>query len=210
MNPYKLADKAILQLNEAALRRKQKAKSKLLIDGFDELNVIKQIDALYKDLDKNNRKKFKELWLARFQEVYRGVKGKDADDIEDLLEMHLSGLLEDPNDTTHYTYSAEVTRKRDRAKEAILSVPTRAQKQLMMDKHVTYFQQQTAWYADFTSQDAEITAYKEAGVKKVVRHEMDDDKVCSVCKAADGEVYDIDKIPPLPHLRCRRWFTPLN
>lgn len=171
------------------------------------MNVMQDIDNLYEELDKNNRKKFKELWRARCREVLRWL---DEDEIDELLEMHLAGLLDEPNSVTHYAYTTEVLRKRDRAKEAALSVPTKAQKQIEIDKHLRYWLQMTGWYLDFVSQDAEIAAFEAAGIKKVQRHERDDEKTCAVCREADGQVYEVTKIPPLPHLRCRRWFTPYD
>lgn len=200
--PYKLADRAIAQLNKAVLRRADKAKQKLIAFGFDELNVITQTDALYADITATSRKKFIELYVARFKQIY------DADDVYELAEMYVAFMLEEPNDATHYAYDAEVSRKRDRAKEAILSVPTKAQKQLMLEKHIRYFLQMADWYMDFSSQGAEIAALKAKGVKKVQRHEMNDGKTCGECRDADGAIYDINKIPPIPHVRCRRWFTP--
>lgn len=197
--PYQLADRAQTQLNKYALRRKEEVKQRLVTLKFDELNVMQMIDALYESLDRENRKKWRELWAAKY--------GEDEDEIDELLDMHLAGLLDEPNETTHYTYATEVLRKRDRAKEAMLSVPTKAQKQLELDKQVRIWLQMTGWYTDFVYQDAEITALKDAGVKRVKRHELMDGKTCAVCKKADGEVYDIDKVPQLPHLRCRRWFT---
>lgn len=213
-DPYRFADKAISQLNAAALRLKNQTKQRLLTLGFDELNVLKKADALYANLDKNNRKKFVELFIARYTEVMayalgREITADEEDEVDELAELYITGLLDEPNYTTKYTYSTEVLRKRDRAKEAMLSVPTKVQKQIQLDKHIRFFQQMTAWYADFASQGAEIEAYKTAGVERVQRHEHDDEKTCSACRAADGEIYDIDKIPPIPHLRCRRWFTPV-
>lgn len=160
-------------------------------------------------MDEQNRKKYKELFWERYAEVFFWLTRKkpDEDEIDDLLDMHLAGLLDEPNETTHYTYAMEVLRKRDRAKESVLSVPTKLQKQLEIDKNIRHWLQMVGWYTDFVSQDAEITAFIDAGVKKVQRHEMDDDKTCSVCRSADGEVYKINEIPTLPHLRCRRWFT---
>lgn len=182
-----------------AVRRTSKVKKRLTIDGFDELNVVQSVDLLYKQLDADNRREFLRLFLARFKEV--------SDTVYEMAELWIANLLSEPNEATNYVYAAEVLRKRDRAKEAIMSAPTKVQKQLMLDKAIRMFEQMTAWYADFVSQGAEIEALKANGVKKVQRHEMDDDKVCAVCRKADGEIYDIDKIPPLPHLRCRRWFT---
>lgn len=211
MQAYQLADKAIAQLNKAALRKAERTKSRLISLGFDELTVMRMVDALYSDLHKMAKKKYKELFAARFLEVLRFVRKQtkeEEDSVDELAEMYIAGLLEEPNETTHYAFDTETKRKRDKAKESILSVPTKAQKQLELEKHLRYFLQMAAWYADFTSQGAEESAYKEAGVKKVQRHEMEDDKTCSVCRKADGEIYPINKIPPLPHLRCRRWFTP--
>lgn len=213
MEPYRLSDKARKQLNKAALTAEKKVKQRLLIDGFDELNVLRWTDKLYETLNKQNRKKFRELFIARYLEVLILLLAKEMteDDIEDdLVEMHLARLLNEPSDVTHYIYSTEVLRKRDRTKEAILSEPTRTQKQLMLDKHLLYWGQQTAWYLDFVSQDAEIAAMKTAGVKRVQRHEMNDGKVCAVCRDADGEIYDVDNIPELPHPACRRYFTQVN
>lgn len=203
MQPYRLADQTIKRLNRLALRALDETKHRLTVLKFDELNVFREVDALYQTLDENNRKQFKKLFIERYLEVY----DDDEDTIDELAEMFFAGLLSEPNENTHYAYDAEVLRKRDRAKEAIASVPTKTQKQLELDKALRQWSQMTAWYVDFTSQGAEIQALKDSGVKRVQRHEMEDGKTCSVCKALDGEIYDIDKIPTLPHLRCRRWFT---
>lgn len=212
--PYQLADKAAAQLNKAALRRVEQTKRRLIPLGFDELNVLRSADALYADLGAITRRKAKELFIARYIEVLiwllaRELTREEEDSVDQLAEMHITGLLDEPNETTHYTYATEILRKRDRAKEAILSVPTKAQKQLELDRHLRYFLQMADWYVDFVSQDAEITAFDEAGIERVQRHEMDDDRTCAVCRKANGEIYPIDKIPKLPHLRCRRWFTPI-
>lgn len=162
--------------------------------------MAKSIDVLYKALDEDNRREFLKLFLAKYKQICGDV-------VYEMAEAYLLKLLDEPNETTGYSYSAEVLRKRDRAKEAVIAMPTKVQKQLQIDKAMRIFEQMTAWYADFVSQGAEIEALKSMGVKKVQRHEMNDEKVCAVCRKADGEIYDIDKIPPLPHLRCRRWFT---
>ena len=201
MNPYKLADEAIKELNRYFLQTAEEIKRSVL--RFDEVNALKAIDAMYLAMGRRTRKRLKKLFDGRFLEmlIFLSAKG-DAD-----AEKIVNDLLSEPNETTHYSYETEVLRKRDRLKEAVLSSPTKAQKQIEIDKALRYWSQMVGWYADFTSQEAEIRALKAAGVKQVQRHEMDDDKVCAVCKEADGEVYDIDKIPKLPHLRCRRWFT---
>ena len=197
---YRLADETIKRLNRLALKALERVKKSVL--KFDELNVMREIDVFYMTLDANNRKYFRRLFISK----YRAVSGRD-DEIDELVEMFLAGLLSEPNENTHYVYDTEVLRKRDRAKESVLSVPTKAQKQLELEKALRHWAQMTGWYADFTSQGAEIQALKDMGVEKVERHELNDSKTCSECRSLDGEIYRIDKIPPLTHLRCRRWFT---
>lgn len=212
--PYEIADRAIAQLNKQAVALVNKTKRRLIVDGFDELNVLRQVDKLYKTLDSNNRKRFKEVFVLAYTEMYLYVDGKksllksEEDEIDELAEQYIAGLLDEPNEVTKYTYSAEVIRKRERAKEAVNAVIARAAKQVQLDKALRMWSQMTAWYTDFVWEGATILAMKALGIKKVVRHERDDDKVCQVCRKADGEVYNIDKVPSKPHLHCRRWFTP--
>lgn len=212
--PYRISDQIIARLNRQMVRRAAEVKRNLSQLGFDELNVMKQIDGLYSWLDKNNRKQFEQLFYYRYIEMIRYLSDKpvkiDKDKIDGLVEMHLIGLLEKPNEVVHYTYETEVLRKRDRAKEAINSVPTKTQKQIEIDKALRFWAQMTAWFADFVSQDAEVQALKDSDVKRVQRNEHNDNKVCKECLDANGEIYEIDKIPGLPHPRCRRWLTPVR
>ena len=134
---------------------------------------------------------------------------EQEDSVEELAEIAIAKLLDEPNRNTNYAYDTEITRKRDRAREAVDSVPSKSMKLKEIDKAVRFLMQMSGWYADFTSQDAEIQAFKESGAKKLKRHEHEDAKTCAVCRKLDGEIYPIDAIPPLPHLRCRRWFTPI-
>ena len=207
--PYKIADLYLQTLSQRIKRRFDKTKRKLTVLGFDELNVLQETDALYKSVEADFKKVIRVLYANRYTEVYRWLKGKEPDEdyVDELIEMYLTGVMNEPNEVTHYEFQTELIRKRDRAKEAILAVPTKTQKQLEMEKAGRYVIQQTGFYVDFASQDAEIQAFKDAGVMKVKRHEMHDSRVCAECREADGKVYEVDKIPPLPHVRCRRWFS---
>lgn len=199
------------QLSKTATRLKNETKHKLLIDGFDDLNVMRLVDKLYADIDTVFQKRCRELYFLRYREVCKwlGRKEPEEDVIDELFEMELAGLLDKPNENTHYVYTAEILRKRDRAKEAILAVPTRTQKQIELDKQLRYVMQMDGWYLDFVSQDAEIQAFEDSGIEFVQRHEMNDGKTCRECKSADGDIYRVGEIPKLPHLRCRRWFEPV-
>ena len=204
-NPYRLADLTLTLLIRQATRRANAAKHKLTTLGFDELNVIKEIESLYEWLDRNNRMKYAELFMARYREMHGKRKG---DALEELMEMELANLLSEPNEVTHYTYAEEVLRKRDRAEEAIFSVPTRAQKQLEIDKAVRIFMQQTRFYTDLTFDRASYMALKGNGVERVRWHTQRDGKVCGDCDERDGVVYPINQVPPKPHPNCRCIIVP--
>ena len=178
---------------------------------FDELNVISEVDSLYKEMDSNNRKKFKELFVARYIEMLLYLLAKETlmpseDIIDEMAEMYITGLLSEPNEVTHYTYDTEVYRKRDRAKEAINSVNGNVLKQIEMDKHLKYWNRQTVFYTDIVSDDANKAALKDAGVKHVEWVTQKDEKVCGICRGRNGEIYAIDKIPVKPHPNCRCYF----
>ena len=210
--PYRLADLVLKRLNKQALRRTDAAKNKLSLLKFDELNVMKEVDVLYKDLISNDKKAFEQIYRERYREIWLFLKGKepDEDKLDELVEMFLTGILYKPQTQTKYIFDTEAIRKRDRAKEAILSSPTRAQKQIELDKAVRYFQQQTAFYVDLSEDYASRQALEDGGVGKVRWMIYGDDRVCSECEALNGTVWDIDKVPEKPHLRCRCWLKPVT
>ncbi len=176
--------------------------------GFDELNVLKQSQKLYENLYADCRSAWKELYRDRYIEMWLYLKDEkpDEDEVDELLELEMSGLLYEANPVTKYILDAEVLRKRDRMWESLLASPTKTQKQLALDRAVRVWMQMAGWYTDFTSQDAELKAFEEAGITRVRRHEQNDDRVCALCRSLDGKIYQIDEIPVLEHLRCRRWF----
>lgn len=47
---------------------------------------------------------------------------------------------------------------------------------------------------------------KETGVKKVIRNAILDNRTCTDCAEHDGEIYDIGKIPEIPHPLCRCFY----
>ena len=222
-DPYLLSDETIKKLNKKAVLRASKAKRKLTIANFDELNVIKTVEELYRDLLEDAKTEFCNLYLERYIELLRwftstrnvrdafGKINVDYDDfVDQYVELAVFDIIDDPNWSTHYIYSMENVRKRDRLIEAIESVNGKTAKQAEIDKGIRIYSQMNTWYSDFVSQEAEIQLYKDAGVKRVKRIEKKDSRVCDVCKQADGEVYRIDKVPPIPHLNCRRKLIPYD
>lgn len=54
--------------------------------------------------------------------------------------------------------------------------------------------------------DTFITIAKESGVKKIIRHEILDDRICLDCEAIAEQIFDIDNAPDgALHSLCRGW-----
>lgn len=177
---------------------------------FDELNVMEIMRTLYEDIDSNCRRAFRKLYHDRFAEMWLFLKGEepDEDTIEELLEMELANLFDDVNDQTHYIWSTEIVRKRDKAIEAIWASPSKVQKQIEVDKGIRFVSQQIGFYTDIVSDLASFEALQRADIPKVMWNAQNDKKVCRACEKLDGEVFEIDRTPAKPHLRCRCWLSP--
>ena len=173
------------------------------------MNVINGLKGLYDDLYAEIKKLLRKLYCDRYIELYEWLTGEkpDEDMLDELVDMYLAGMLEEPNELTHYVFENENVRKRDRAIEDTESEPTRVQKQLAMERHLRYWIQMAAWYTDMVSQDTEYQAMKDFGAVKVKWNIYGDDKVCRRCFDLDGEIFLIDKVPPRPHLNCRCWLS---
>lgn len=199
-NPYQLSDKASKLLNRKAVRRFEAARRKLAVLKFDELNVIKTVKTLYRDLAADNKKAFTDLAIM----VYEDTTGRELDDEEDeLMALWLmSEVLDKPNPVTVYIYTNEVERKRDRATESINASTKKRQE---FQKALRYWSRMTEQYADIVTDEATLKAFRDSGVKKVRWRTEEDDRVCEICGPRDGKVYDIDKVPAKPHWGCRCW-----
>ena len=191
-------------ISRSILKKKNNLKRHVKTLEFDEIN------SFYQEIEDECRQEFIALYVARYEEVWYWLKGEKPkeDRIDELAELYVARIWNTPHEATHYAFDSEFKRKRDRAYEAIQSVPTGAQKQLEVDKAARFMTQQIGWYADFSSQAAEEKALTDAGVKKVRWMIYGDDRVCDVCLSMAGNVYDIDKVPDRPHLRCRCYLVP--
>lgn len=69
MEPYRLADRTISALNRFAMRRFEQARQRLVLAGFDELNVITTMQAVYAALDSDARRRYTALFLDKYAEV---------------------------------------------------------------------------------------------------------------------------------------------
>lgn len=216
-NPYEISDKASRLLNRKAIRRFATAKQKAVQLKFDELNVIEICKDLYAKLDEDNRKAFRDLAILAYNQA--DPHGDEGDEMFDL--WLLDQVLDRPHEVTHYTYTHEVDRKRERLAEAVNSVPTPGKakitihgkapkattKTMEFQRALRLWARMTAEYADIVTDEATLKAYKDAGVKFVKWNSEHDSKVCEKCAARDGKIYPIDEAPPKEHWNCRCYYT---
>lgn len=180
----------------------ERCKERLLIDGFDELSVLRNLTTLYETLDQNNHMAFLEVYVGRYQKTFKKTK-KGYDEIYELAELYLIDLLSEPNEVTKYTYDTEVLRKRDRAIESVNATQGIQFKQAEINKALRYWTMQTGFYMDIVCEDAHKQALRDMGVKRVKWYALEDDKVCNECEQLAGKEFNIDEIPFAPHPRCR-------
>ena len=189
-NPYSKTDKTIAYLN------KQYAKWFRRVTAFDELNVIAVSHEIYDEALK-----------VVEQEATRLVKSvydsyREAEEAMPASEAHavVIALLGAYNPVTKYVYENELDRKRARFAEGVISSDTLAEEVALAKRLLAAMNKQ---FADDATFDAVVKAYADDGVKRVRWITAVDDRRCKECKARHHKIYNIDNIPPKPHLHCR-------
>ena len=168
------------------------------LTSFDELNVLQSSKSLYEELEKITEDGL--LLIAK--RAYSDNKGYvvDAFSIAWLL-----GWLNDYNPVTKYVYIHEIERKCARFAESILANDNRAQE---IEIALRYWSNMVTQYSIDITDKAVMQAYLDNAVEKVIWVTCKDERRCKECKERDNKVYDIAKVPPKPHLRCRCYLLP--
>lgn len=205
MELYDYTDARIKRLNRQLLRLFQKVR----LLNFDELNALNDIKAVYRKADRFARAAYLDIAVEAYalglveaeKAGFRPMRRRDID------RDWVLDFLEEEDFVTLYRYAPELTRKRDRLVEA-LAMTNKPNKEI--DKALKYLIMQTTHYADKATAEAELQAFKDAGVKKVMWLTERDNRVCDICYPLDGKVFDIDKTPPIPqHYNCRCVLIPV-
>lgn len=198
---YKAADKAIKTINRENLKLFGQLKARLM--KADELHVIREVSGTY---DRSLRIVEKQ-YLALAVEAYRktmadcGKRKRCPLDRDWLFEFL---MIADP--VTLYRFLPEWERKKARTTEAIAASTARSK---VIDDALKALARQIGQGAIDVTDAATIAAYMDAGVKKVMWVSERDERVCSTCEDMDGNVYDIDSVPPKPHRNCRCVLRPI-
>lgn len=220
-NWYKIGDRKLKALIVTITRIFKK--SRLTLD-FDHINQpVRTLQAeskrVYKLLEQKNHQAYLELgylvYIEAFKETQPGMadseisqKSKKA-----ISEKWLDKLQSEYSPVTKYVYSREVERKRARFFEAIVAD---AEAKLRRDMESDYRVAENAWIRQTrqamidTEDRAAITAYRDAGVRRVRWIAQRDDKVCEECERLDGLVFSIDAVPDKPHYNCRCSLEPVK
>lgn len=195
--PYGETDKIIAYLQGRALKRFRKAKSDLLF--FDELETLKYARDMYAEMQSETAKAY--LILARniYKHYYPGSK-------KTLPMKWVMDRLKDYDPVTMYVFLYETERKAARFGEAVIASGDLSRQ---VNIEMRYWLNMVAQFAEEITDYSAIQAFKDRGIKRVKWVSENDERVCHECQDRHGVIYDIDKIPPKPHWRCRCWIVPV-
>lgn len=218
---YKIGDRKLKALIVTITRIFKK--SRLTLD-FDHINQpVRTLQAeskrVYKLLEQKNHQAYLELGYLVYIEAFKEAQPDMAESEiskkskKAISEKWLDKLQSEYSPVTKYVYSREVERKRARFFEAIVAD---AEAKLRRDMESDYRAAENAWIRQTrqamidTEDRAAITAYRDAGVRRVRWIAQRDDKVCEECERLDGLVFSIDAVPDKPHYNCRCSLEPVK
>lgn len=159
---------------------------------FDELNVVPNVQELYRKLEEVNRQMYQQIADHYYDSETHG------DGV--LVEWWLSDVLSTPSRVMKYSYDSEVVRKRDRLMEALMATEGSV---LEYDTAMRYWTQMTGWFAVEVADAALAQAREDDGIEFVMWVSEHDLKTCDHCEDLDGNVYPADAVPAKPHPNCR-------
>lgn len=186
---YELTDIVIENIRKELIRDFSKLKSLL---SYDELNAMSATKDVYSKIDLYVR----QMFLQLMQAVYKKVTKRTCPYNYAWLE---SFLLE-YDEVSKYVYANEFERKRDRLAEALIASPKKNEE---IDAALRYLSFMLTAYAVRVTDQVVLMAYRDIGIDAVRWKAEKDNKTCTICKHRNGHIYDIEQVPPKPHLNCR-------
>lgn len=193
------------------------------------IDLFAYVQSLYNGIDKFNFSMFESTAKGLYNQAYEWgneVTGNTGERTE-INQAWILALVSSFNAVTKYVYTDEVTAKRDYFNQKItnsLKARVAQKKELTMlgaDVNANFKEAKRLWanMADsmmvFVGTLAMVQAYKDTGVKKVIYHTEEDDKVCELCEPKNGKILRVDELvygvnaPPI-HNYCRCWLEPIE
>lgn len=186
---YELTDIVIENIRKELIRDFSKLKSLL---SYDELNVMSATKAVYSKIDLYVRQMFLQLMQAVYKKVTKRICPYNY--------AWLESFLLEYDEVSKYVYANEFERKRDRLAEALIASPKKNEE---IDAALRYLSFMLTAYAVRVTDQVVLTAYRDMGIDAVRWKAEKDNKTCTICKHRNGHIYDIEQVPPKPHLNCR-------
>lgn len=210
---YRLADKLLEQLKKL-IRREF---NRLGIFGFDELNVPRvttETTELFERLMAENLRRYLQAAQKASADAKALVLGAGYEDREIAIpdEAWVIAFLQSYNYVSGYLYEQEAERKRLRLAEQMLTAKeyqSRTQYNDSIRRTANLWWTQTSHYMLDAVDVAMLYVFKAMGVVQVKWITNIDGRECQTCRDRNGQIYDIDKVPPKAHRGCRCNWKPV-
>lgn len=233
---YGPADRAVQTMNREIVRDF----GTLRMAKFDELNVIRDVKAVYRKQRRKARDHFYETAMEAFLlGMYLcGISGKKAQKMADSLITlaWVDAILGEVSPVTKYRFDTETERKAQRLAEALIGAaaavsgtpeeeetgkqtgvsegggrkPTGLGPGAEIDKAMRDWSRMVGQESIEITDAAVMEAYEAAGIARGMWLTERDGRVCSDCHQLDGKVFPLAEIPTKPHWNCRCRIVPVR
>lgn len=211
---YRLADKLLEQLKKL-IRREF---NRLGILGFDELNVTRvtsETTELFNRLMAENLRRYLKAAQKSTVDAKALAIAAGYEDREIVIpdEAWVTAFLQSYNYVSGYLYEQEAERKRLRLEEQMLTAKEYQSRTLYNDsvrRAANLWWTQSSHYMLDVVDVAMLYAFKLMGVVQLKWITNIDGRECQTCRDRNGQIYDIDKVPPKAHRGCRCRLTPVK
>lgn len=193
--PYKYADKVMKSVYSN--NKKRLNNMRLSLAKFDELNII------------TTSKTAKSTFKAIYNDTLKAYLLIAKHNYPAATKKMLLSWLEEVYIVVGYQFEAEYYRKVARFVEEITALVqsgkslSNAEMLRLQKKELWLFNTQLDEFAVFVTDKAVTAKLESETVEKVKWITQKDSHTCSVCRSRNGKVYDIEKVPPKPHIHCR-------
>ena len=232
---YGPADRAIQSMNREIVRDF----GTLRMAKFDELNVIRDVKAVYRKQRRKARSYYYEMAMEAFLlALYLcGISGKKAQKTaDDIITLAwVDAILGEVSPVMKYRFDTETERKAQRLAEALIGAdaavpavepeetgkqtgvsggggrkPTGLGPGAEIDKAMRDWSRMVGQEAIEITDAAVMEAYEAANVPKGMWLTERDQRVCSDCHQLDGKVFPLSEVPTKPHWNCRCRIVPVR
>lgn len=198
---YAIRDKIVKAYLKILLRKFKKI-NQGTITGFDEINALTGVSTAYTEIVDISVEGLKKV----AEKTYKWLCDGDF-----LVDMWLSGWLQEVNPVTLYKWYDEAERKKGRLVEALIGCRTAAERKKQIDIAVKLWAKQFEQFADCVVSEMLAMVIKEEGYTYVRWCTEKDSRVCPDCFDREGKIYPISTIDMIPlHYNCRCWWIPVK